>query len=73
MSSRIWYGQFSLTWRILAVNFIALALLAGGFFYIDSYRTRVIDERLFQSTRRMEMVRDLLNFIPENRWDQVMR
>lgn len=73
MSSRIWYGQFSLTWRILAVNFLALALLAGGFFYIDSYRTRVIDERLFQSTRRMEMVRDLLNFIPDDRWDEVMR
>jgi two-component system sensor histidine kinase ChvG len=27
--------------RILAVNVFALALLAGGFFYIDSYRTRV--------------------------------
>ncbi|MFY8195324.1 MAG: sensor N-terminal transmembrane domain-containing protein, partial [Novosphingobium sp.] len=28
----------SLTTRILFVNVIALALLAGGFFYLDSYR-----------------------------------
>ncbi len=73
MPSKIWYGHFSLTWRILAVNFIALALLAGGFFYIDSYRARVIDERLFQSARRMEMVRDLLTFIPDARNEEVMR
>lgn len=35
----------SLTVRILAVNVIALALLAGGFFYLDSYRTQLINER----------------------------
>ncbi|MCC6481308.1 MAG: sensor N-terminal transmembrane domain-containing protein, partial [Sphingomonadaceae bacterium] len=58
-----WRGGFSLTWRILAVNVIALALLAGGFFYIDSYRTRVIDERLAQSARRMEMIRDMVAYI----------
>jgi len=54
-----WGGGFSLTWRILAVNIFALALFAGGFFYIDSYRSRVIDERLLQSARRLEMVRDM--------------
>ncbi len=42
----IWTGRLSLTRRILAVNFFALALLAGGFFYLDSYRTRLIDTRL---------------------------
>lgn len=68
-----WHGRFSLTWRILAVNVLALALLAGGFFYIDSYRTRVIDERLYQSARRMEMVRDLLAYIPDNAQREVMR
>ena len=35
----------SLTSRILAVNVIALALLAGSFFYLDSYRTQLINER----------------------------
>ena len=34
-----WTGRLSLTVRILAVNVLALLLLAGGFFYLDSYRT----------------------------------
>lgn len=67
-----WRGGFSLTWRILAVNIITLALLAGGFFYIDSYRARVIDERLLQSARRMELVRDMIAHIPTERHQEVM-
>jgi two-component system sensor histidine kinase ChvG len=35
----------SLTVRILAVNGIALALLAGSFFYLDSYRKQLLAER----------------------------
>ncbi len=35
----------SLTTRILAVNVIALALLAGSFFYLDSYRKQLLTER----------------------------
>src|SRR3546814_4088326 len=38
-----WSGRVSLTPRILAVNIFALALLAGGFFYLDSYRSRIED------------------------------
>ena len=35
----------SLTSRILAVNIIALGLLAGSLFYLDSYRNRLLAER----------------------------
>lgn len=35
----------SLTARILAVNVIALALLAGSLFYVDSYRRELLAER----------------------------
>lgn len=43
---RLWRTRgVSLTTRILVVNVIALALLAGGFFYLDSYRTQLINER----------------------------
>ena len=35
----------SLTTRILAVNVIALAMLAGSFFYLDSYRNQLVAER----------------------------
>lgn len=40
-----WSSRWSLTGRILALNIFALALLAGGFFYLDSFRARVIDYR----------------------------
>lgn len=66
-----WKGGVSLTWRILAVNILALALFAGGFFYIDSYRVRVVDERLAQSIKRMEMVRDLVAFTPPEQRNEV--
>ncbi|TVV72550.1 sensor histidine kinase [Sphingomonas solaris] len=44
-----WSGRWSLTSRILAVNIFALAMLAGGFFYLDSYRSQVIDRRTDQA------------------------
>ncbi|MFC3097289.1 stimulus-sensing domain-containing protein [Alteraurantiacibacter palmitatis] len=37
-------GQ-SLTTRILAVNLIPLLVLAGGLFFLDSYRRQLLDER----------------------------
>ena len=43
-----WSGRWSVTSRILAVNIFALAMLAGGFFYLDSYRSRLVDERVEQ-------------------------
>jgi two-component system, OmpR family, sensor histidine kinase ChvG len=36
----------SLTSRILAVNIFVIVLLVGGFLYLDSYRTRLVEERL---------------------------
>ena len=40
-----WNGRLSLTARILAVNLLLLLLLGGGLFYIDSYRTQLLNER----------------------------
>ena len=51
-----WSGQISLTRRILAVNIFALLLLAGGFFYLDSYRTRVVDNRVAQTAREARLI-----------------
>ena len=42
----VWSARWSLTTRILAVNILAVALLAGGFFYLDTYRTRLVDTRI---------------------------
>ncbi len=38
-------GRFSLTARILIVNILPLALLSGGLFYLDTYRTQLVNER----------------------------
>ncbi|MEL7188402.1 MAG: ATP-binding protein [Pseudomonadota bacterium] len=38
-------GRFALTARILVVNILPLAFLGGGLFYLDVYRTQLINER----------------------------
>ncbi|TKD52181.1 sensor histidine kinase [Sphingomonas baiyangensis] len=50
----------SLTPRILFVNIFALALLAGGFFYLDSYRARVTDNRIEQASREARLIAQAL-------------
>lgn len=41
-----WSLRWSLTSRILAVNILAIAMLMGGFFYLDNYRARTVDARV---------------------------
>ncbi|MDZ7588299.1 MAG: ATP-binding protein [Parasphingorhabdus sp.] len=55
-----WSARLSLTTRILAVNIFAVALLAGGLFYLDSYRTRLTEERLTQSRLHALIIRDAI-------------
>ncbi len=50
----------SLTRRILAVNIFALVLLAGGFFYLDSFRTRLLDRRMSALVEESRLVSDAL-------------
>lgn len=51
-----WSARWSLTTRILAVNILAIALLAGGFFYLDTYRTRLVDTRILTMGEQMDML-----------------
>jgi two-component system, OmpR family, sensor histidine kinase ChvG len=44
-----WSGRLPLATRILAVNALPLALLAGSFFYLDGFRSRLIAERQIQA------------------------
>ena len=67
-----WSGRVSLTPRILAVNVFALALLAGGFFYLDSYRTRIVDDRLVQSARELKLLAIGLDTAPTDRQDRLI-
>lgn len=52
--------RVSLTARILAVNIIALALLAGSLFYIDSYRRELLAERYRLAKSEAEITADAL-------------
>ncbi|WNO52491.1 sensor histidine kinase [Stakelama saccharophila] len=60
-----WSGRVSLTPRILAVNIFALALLAGGFFYLDSYRARLVDSRVAQAGREAQLIAQALVSVPD--------
>ena len=51
-----WSNRVSLTPRILAVNIFALALLAFGFSYLDSYRSRILDSQTAQSSREAKLI-----------------
>ncbi len=59
-----WLNRLSLTWRILAINILALLLLAGSFFYLDSFRTRLIAEREAQAKSEIDIVAAVLEQIP---------
>ncbi|OYX62578.1 MAG: sensor histidine kinase [Novosphingobium sp. 32-60-15] len=54
----------SLTTRILFFNVIALALLAGGFFYLDSYRTQLVEERFKLARAEADIAADALDGSP---------
>ena len=54
----------SLTLRILAVNIIALALVAGSTFYLDAFRARLIDERRTQQENEIGLIATALASAP---------
>lgn len=60
-----WSGRWSLTSRILAVNILALGLLAGSFFWLDSYRVRLLDERLQQTRTQAALIARALDSVSD--------
>jgi two-component system, OmpR family, sensor histidine kinase ChvG len=59
-----WPWQSSLTRRILAVNILAVGLLAGSLFYLDGFRQRLIDERMAKSASETALVAAALARVP---------
>jgi two-component system, OmpR family, sensor histidine kinase ChvG len=69
-----WSGRISLTRRILTVNIVALMLLAGGFFYLDSFRSRIIDGRVERAGREARLLAEALAAVePAERETLVVR
>lgn len=56
-----WSARWSLASRILAVNIFAVALLAGSFFWLDSYRVRLLEERLQQTGTEAALIAEALD------------
>ncbi len=63
----------SLTRRILAVNIIALALVGGSIFYLDGFRTRLIEERRTQQESELELVATVLASSPDSAHAAIIR
>jgi len=53
-----WPWRISLTARILFVNIIALGLLAGSLFYLDSYRSELLAERFRLAREEAQITAD---------------
>jgi len=64
-TEREWTPRISVTRRILAVNIFALVFLAAGFFYLDSYRARLIDGRLIATGREAALIVAAVESAPE--------
>jgi two-component system, OmpR family, sensor histidine kinase ChvG len=67
-----WMARLSLEARILAVNIFALAVLAGGFFYLDSYRSQLIEERTNQAATEARMAASALSAAPHAGWGPLL-
>lgn len=68
-----WRAHGSLTRRILAVNIIALALVAGSIFYLDAFRTRLIEERRTQQESELELISTVLASSPDSAHAAIIR
>jgi two-component system sensor histidine kinase ChvG len=68
-----WSGRIPLTARILLVNILALAVLAGGFFYLDSYRSRLLDRRVQQVADQTLLIAEAVRAAPAERRAELLR
>ncbi|HYI49426.1 MAG TPA: ATP-binding protein [Allosphingosinicella sp.] len=69
---RGWSKRLSLRQRILAVNIFALAILAGGVFYLDSFRSRLTQARVDQARSEAVMIAHMLAALPADRREPIL-
>ena len=69
---RGWSKRLSLRQRILAVNIFALAILFGGIFYLDSFRSRLTQARVDQAQSEAVMIAHMLAAVPADRREPIL-
>lgn len=67
-----WSRRLSLKRRILVVNFLPLVLLAGSIFYLDGFRSRLVDERRLQAVSETRLVALALREADRSRWQRIV-
>ena len=67
-----WSSRLSLTARIMAVNIFVLVVLAGGFFYLDSYRAQLVEERSTQAATEVQMAAAAVAAAPPQHWPRLL-
>ncbi len=67
-----WSARLSLRQRILAFNIFAIAILAGGLFYLDSLRTRLTEVRVERARSEAAMVAHALAATPRQAWPAML-
>ncbi len=65
-------GRFSLAARILIVNILPLALLSGGLFYLDTYRTQLINERFKLARIEAQITAEALTGVTRERQEALL-
>jgi two-component system, OmpR family, sensor histidine kinase ChvG len=68
-----WSGRLPLAARILAVNTLPIALLAGSFFYIDGFRSRLIAERRLQAEHEAQLIAAAVQDVPMEKWPVLVK
>jgi two-component system sensor histidine kinase ChvG len=68
-----WSGRLSIKRRILAINILALAMLAGSLFYLDSFRGRILASRVAQAQTEVKMIATAVSAVPEDARQPLLR
>lgn len=61
-----WSGRWMLLHRILAINVLALAILAGSIFYLDGFRRRLTEQGMTNAVVEVHMAADALALAEPN-------
>jgi two-component system sensor histidine kinase ChvG len=63
-----WSGQWTLGYRILAVNLLTIFLLAASVLYLDVFRNRLSKERSRQARVEVTTTAQALAYTPPDKW-----
>jgi len=67
-----WSGQWTLGYRILAVNLLTIFLLAASVLYLDVFRNRLSKERSRQARVEVTTTAQALAYTPPEKWSALL-